>query len=334
MTKDEVLHILKENTDFVSGQYISSSLNISRTAVWKAVSSLRNEGYNIESVTNKGYRLLKSPDRLDTKELKDALVSTNILKAIEYKKSTDSTNALARDAAEERGEFEGKAGKMPALFIADEQSAGRGRLGRSWISNSTSGIWMSLLIKPDIEVVHAPIITILAAIAVCEAINNNYDIKAYIKWPNDIVVDGKKLCGILTEMSADLDGIKYIVTGIGINIKKENLPGELDGRVAALEQVTGKKTDRERLIIDIIERLIKLIDKIGQSGELGSLKDRYEKLCINMGREVNVLDPKGEYRARAVGIDNKGELIVECKDKSIKKVLSGEVSVRGVYGYV
>ncbi len=334
MTRDKVLHILKENTDFVSGQYISSSLNISRTAVWKAVSSLRNEGYNIESVTNKGYRLVKSLDILDVDRLKEGLVNADVLKAIEYRKSTESTNKLARDAAEQRGEYEGKSPAMPALFIADEQTLGRGRLGRSWISSSGSGIWMSLLIKPDMEVVHAPMITLLAAIAVCEAINNHYPIKAYIKWPNDIVVDGKKLCGILTEMSADIDGINYIVTGMGINIKKEKLPTEIEGKALALEEAIGKRADRERLIIDIIAELVDMIGSISKSRELGRFKDRYEKLCINIGREVTVLDPKGEYRARAIGIDNKGELIVECSDKSVKRILSGEVSVRGVYGYV
>lgn len=205
MLKNEVLKILLSNNIHVSGQDISESLGVSRTAVWKAISALKKDGYNIESVNNKGYLLLSKSDILNQVEIEQNINSYKLSNApqIIYLDEVDSTNNYARLMADKiNSDF---------LVVADMQTLGKGRMGRSWSSPAGTGIFMSLCIKPEIAVEKASMITLVTAISICDTIEELYPTSSTIKWPNDIVINSKKISGILTEMSSDMDGIKYII---------------------------------------------------------------------------------------------------------------------------
>ena len=202
--------MLKETDDYLSGQEICERLNVSRTAVWKVIKQLETEGYEIEAVRNRGYRLRFLGDVLSQAELESSIDSEWAGKNILYFDETDSTNTEIKKAAE-------KDAPHGTLAVADYQSMGKGRRGRSWAAPHGVGIWMSLLLRPELPPTCASMLTLVAALAVADGIREVCDLEAKIKWPNDIVVNGKKVCGILTEMSTELECINYIVTGIGIN---------------------------------------------------------------------------------------------------------------------
>lgn len=350
MLKDEVLRLLLQKGDFVSGQMICKMLGVSRSAVWKAVQLLKKEGYEIEAVTNKGYLLSKregeeeddllnkaeilallqeGPQFLqdgdfskeEGKNLRDLLENLQVV----FQECVDSTNTRAKEIAEKEAEA------SHTLVLAQEQSAGRGRRGRSWASDR-GGIWMSLLLRPEIEMSAVSSITLLAALCVAKAIREE-GVGAFIKWPNDLVLEGKKLCGILTEMSADMDGLRYLICGIGINVNQEAFPEEISAHTISLRMHTKKRWVRKRLIKSFLEYFFLYYQRFIKSGSIGFMKEEYERFLINKGREVRVLDPKGEYSARALGINEGGELIIEKEGGERLCLMSGEVSVRGVYGY-
>ena len=217
--KTEILKAIKEEAGFVSGQELCDRFGVSRTAVWKAIGQLKEEGFQIEAVRNKGYRLLSSDDVITEAELMSSMEG-GFIKKIVYYEETDSTNIRARKLAEE-GAPDG------TLVVTDFQNAGRGRRGRMWVSPSGTGIFMSLILRPDILPSSASMLTLVAALAVYDGIKATTGLETVIKWPNDIVAEGKKLCGILTEMSAELEGIHYVVTGIGINANMTEFPEEV-----------------------------------------------------------------------------------------------------------
>lgn len=326
MLKDEVLKILLSSGSHVSGQDISTKLGVSRTAVWKAVTALKNDGYDIESVNNKGYLLTKNKSILNEAEIETCmhLYDCKVFPKILYFNSIDSTNTYAKKTAD----------LIPSdfLVVADTQTLGRGRLGRSWSSPSSTGIYMSLCIRPNISLEKASMITLIMATAICDAIEELYHISPLIKWPNDIVINSKKICGILTEMSCDMDGIKYIISGVGINVYDTAFPDDIKDTASSLLLETGTKADRAKIISSAIYHFYEDLDTFMQTEDMSVLKSKYESRLANIGREVMILDPKGEYPAIALGIDETGALLVNANGK-IKRIISGEVSVRGIYGY-
>ena len=324
--KTEILKAIKEENGFVSGQELCDRFGVSRTAVWKAIGQLKEEGFQIEAVRNKGYRLLSSDDVITEAELMSSMEG-GFIKKIVYYEETDSTNIRARKLAEE-GAPDG------TLVVTDFQSAGRGRRGRMWVSPSGTGIFMSLILRPDILPSSASMLTLVAALAVYDGIKEMTGLETVIKWPNDIVAEGKKLCGILTEMSAELEGIHYVVTGIGINANMTGFPEEVGEAATSLRILTGGPVRRSRLIAAVMKAYEEYYEKFKSCGSLTGLMDVYNEHMANLGREVKVLDPVGAYTGKALGIDEKGELIVEKADGKVVRVVSGEVSVRGIYGYV
>lgn len=324
--KEQIRTILRERDAFVSGQELSDRLGVSRTAVWKVIRQLEEEGYQIEAVRNKGYRLVAEPDLLTRESiagyLKTAWAGSQILTF----DTVDSTNnELKRQA--ESGAPHGM------LAVSEIQTAGRGRMGRAWSSPRGSGIWMSLLLRPHLLPVQASGVTLVMALAVCESIESMTGISCGIKWPNDIVIDGKKVCGILTEMSADPDQINHIVIGTGINVMDEAFPEEIADTAISIWQACGRKVCRAALIAEILGRFEPFFAWYEETGDLSKLKERYNACLINRGRRVRVLDPAGDYDAVAEGISPGGALIVD-RDGQRTEIISGEVSVRGVYGYV
>ena len=324
--KAEILKMLRETDGYVSGQELCNKFGVSRTAVWKAINQLKENGYEIEAVQNKGYHLLSAPDIMDKTELESIHATEWAGCEIYYFDSIDSTNPKAKELAEE-GHPSG------TLVVADRQTAGKGRRGRSWESPTGIGIFMTLMLKPEINPNNASMLTLVAAMATTRAIRRVTGVPAMIKRPNDIVMNGKKVCGILTEMSAQFDYINHIVIGIGINVHNEDFPEEIAKTASSLYLESGQHIHRASLIEAFLEEFEDVYAEYLKTEDMEGLQKEYDAMLVNRGRQVRVLDPKEPFEGKAMGITKKGELIVDTWE-SRKLVSSGEVSVRGIYGYV
>lgn len=325
--KEEILRLLRSADGYISGQELCNRFGVSRTAVWKAINQLKEAGYEIEAQQNKGYRLMAAPDLMTEAEIKSLLHTDWVAKEVLYFDTIDSTNTKAQELAE-------KGYPSGTLVVADKQESGKGRRGRSWVSPSGTGIFMTLMIKPDINPNNASMLTLVAALAVAKAITSVTGEEAMIKWPNDIVVNGKKVCGILTEMNAQFDYINHIVVGIGINVHNESFPEEISQMASSLMiEAGGKRFHRAQIIAETMSYFEQYYDTFLKTQDLSALVREYDELLVNMNKAVRVLDPKEPFDGKAMGITPKGELIVDTWE-SRKLVSSGEVSVRGIYGYV
>lgn len=325
--KEEILRLLRNADGYISGQELCNRFGVSRTAVWKAINQLKEAGYEIEAQQNKGYRLMAAPDLMTEAEIKSLMHTDWVAKEVLYFDTIDSTNTKAQELAE-------KGYPSGTLVVADKQESGKGRRGRSWVSPSGTGIFMTLMIKPDINPNNASMLTLVAALAVAKAITSVTGEKALIKWPNDIVINGKKVCGILTEMNAQFDYINHIVVGIGINVHNESFPEEISQMASSLMiEAGGKRFHRAQIIAETMSYFEQYYDTFLKTQDLSALVREYDELLVNRNKSVRVLDPKEPFDGKAMGITPKGELIVDTWE-SRKLVSSGEVSVRGIYGYV
>lgn len=325
--KEEILRLLRSADGYISGQELCNRFGVSRTAVWKAINQLKEDGYEIEAQQNKGYRLMTAPDLMTEAEIKSLMHTEWVAKEVLYFDTIDSTNTKAQELAE-------KGYPSGTLVVADKQESGKGRRGRSWVSPSGTGIFMTLMIKPDINPNNASMLTLVAALAVAKAITSVTGEEAMIKWPNDIVVNSKKVCGILTEMNAQFDYINHIVVGIGINVHNESFPEEISQMASSLMiEAGGKRFHRAQIIAETMSYFEQYYDTFLKTQDLSALVREYDELLVNRNKSVRVLDPKEPFDGKAMGITPKGELIVDTWE-SRKLVSSGEVSVRGIYGYV
>lgn len=325
--KEEILRLLRSADGYISGQELCNRFGVSRTAVWKAINQLKEAGYEIEAQQNKGYRLMAAPDLMTEAEIKSLMHTEWVAKEVLYFDTIDSTNTKAQELAE-------KGYPSGTLVVADKQESGKGRRGRSWVSPSGTGIFMTLMIKPDINPNNASMLTLVAALAVAKAITSVTGEKALIKWPNDIVINGKKVCGILTEMNAQFDYINHIVVGVGINVHNESFPEEISQMASSLMiEAGGKRFHRAQIIAETMLYFEQYYDTFLKTQDLSALVREYDELLVNRNKSVRVLDPKEPFDGKAMGITPKGELIVDTWE-SRKLVSSGEVSVRGIYGYV
>ena len=325
--KEEILRLLRSADGYISGQELCNRFGVSRTAVWKAINQLKEAGYEIEAQQNKGYRLMTAPDLMTEAEIKSLMHTEWVAKEVLYFDTIDSTNTKAQELAE-------KGYPSGTLVVADKQESGKGRRGRSWVSPSGTGIFMTLMIKPDINPNNASMLTLVAALAVAKAITSVTGEEAMIKWPNDIVINGKKVCGILTEMNAQFDYINHIVVGIGINVHNESFPEEISQMASSLMiEAGGKRFHRAQIIAETMSYFEQYYDTFLKTQDLSALVREYDELLVNRNKSVRVLDPKEPFDGKAMGITPKGELIVDTWE-SRKLVSSGEVSVRGIYGYV
>ena len=325
--KGEILKLLKETDGYVSGQELCRRFGVSRTAVWKVINQLKEEGYEIEAVLNRGYALKGAGDVLSEAELLSCLKTEWAGGRTVYFDATDSTNIQARRLAEAHAPH-------GTLVVSDRQDGGKGRRGRSWASPSGVGIWMSLILRPEIAPSSASMLTLAAALAVREGIQEETGLSPLIKWPNDLVLNGKKICGILTEMSTELMEIQYVITGIGINVNQREFPSEIRDTATSLSLEAGRSFRRSSLIAAILKAFEKDYAAFLKTGDLSLLLEEYNACLVNRGKEVCILDPSGEYRAVAEGIDESGSLLVTLPDGTRREIISGEVSVRGIYGYV
>jgi len=317
--KTELLEMLL-NGQYISGQEISDKLGISRTAVWKHINSLREDGYSIDSQYGKGYRLLHMNKYITPEKIKLGLKCKLFARNITHFHEVESTNEEAKRIAE-KGYPEG------SLVIAEKQTAGKGRMGRHWKSSS-DGLWTSIILKPSIPLRDAPKLALLTAAALRTTLSEDFGIEASIKWPNDLLVDNKKICGILTEMKGEMDRIDYIINGVGINVNQnpEDFSGELVNTATSLKIIKGKEIDRLLLLQRYLETL--------EEFYLDFLENGFEKtrqVCIKnshtVGNIVTIYSGDKEYTGKAVNIGDDGALIVEIDGQEIP-FYGGEVSLR------
>lgn len=330
MKNEEILRKLRDAGDYVSGQELCRYYGVSRTAIWKAVRQLEKDGYVIEAQNNKGYRLVEKGDAdlFSKVEIESRLETSWVGRNLVFHKETGSTNADAKTLAE-KGEASG------AVVVADMQTAGRGRRGRGWVSPAGKDIYMTIMLRPQCRPEKASVLTLVMALAVLEAVSELIPQSCGIKWPNDIVINGKKVCGILTEMSAELDEIHYVVIGAGINVNQQVLAEEIRDTATSLWIESGQQADRAKLAARVLYFFEQNYAVFERNWDFSGLVDKYNRFLVNRDKEVRVLDPKGAFDGIARGINEKGELLVERKsDQEIVQIYAGEVSVRGIYGYV
>lgn len=320
MMKAEILKLLKERNQYLSGEEISNLLGVSRTAIWKHMNTLKAEGYLIESQTNRGYRLLQVPDRLFPEEIKEYLHTEKIGRTIVYQETVNSTNLVAKEVAE-KGFVEG------TVAVSEMQTGGKGRLGRTWYAPFGTGIWMSMIVKPEIIPMDAPKITLLTAVSVAQAVRQETGIKPGIKWPNDLLINGKKICGILTEMKADMDRIHYVIIGIGINVNEEQFPADIRETATSLKLETGKAINRAGLAAVVLNKWEENYQDFLQGG-FSRIKPRWKEYTVNLGADVTVNTLQGVIQGRAVDIDDEGMLLVEDSEGIMHKIVAGDVSLR------
>ena len=327
--KAEILKMLKEADDHISGQQLCEQFQVSRTAVWKVINQLKEEGYQVEAVRNKGYRIIESPDVLTREELAVQIGDATRWAGQEIVcfTETDSTNVRARKLGE-NGAAHG------TIVVAEQQTAGRGRRGRGWESPAGSSIYMSLLLRPEFLPNKAPMLTIVMAYSVATALREQTGLDFRIKWPNDIVLNGKKVVGILTEMSTEIEYINHVVIGVGINVNTEAFPEEICATATSIRRESGKTWRRAELIAAILRQFEVQYERFVKEEDLAYLREAYDAILVNCNREVRILGEKDGYRAVALGIDDQGELLVRKEDGTVTSVYAGEVSVRGIYGYV
>ena len=309
--KYKILELLKNSNGYLSGAEISDKLGITRSAVWKNINTLKKEGYNIKSLHGTGYVFDNLQDKLSPVRIEDCVPGE-----LYFYSKVLSTNEEAKRKKD-----------VPdrSLFLAETQTAGRGRMGRKWVSRG-NGIWMSIYLKPDVPPCDIAQLTLLAGIAVSRVIKNSK-----IKWPNDVIMSGRKVCGILTEMTAEADRITSVVIGIGVNVNTETFGIDLVRKATSVYLETGKKADRNQLICEILTEFWEIYDEFRKNG-FANLRREYKRRCVTLNREILIVKGDDVIKAYAEDINDRGELIAKTEN-SIMTVNSGEVSVRGILGY-
>lgn len=330
MSREKVLSLLLAHQgESLSGQAMSNELGISRAAVWKSVEALRKEGYTISSATNRGYCLHDAPDMLRVGELtgplKGCLVGSHLL----CLQTVDSTNTECKRRAL-IGAPEG------LVVLADQQTGGRGRLGRSFQSPPLKGLYLSALFRPRLDPRDVTDFTAWVAVAVCDGIEATCGFRPRIKWTNDIVMNGRKLVGILTEMGleSETNSLQYLVTGIGINVNQntEDFLPEIRDMAGSLSQILGRSVRRAQLAVNVIQALNRMYAEYPR--RRAKYLSKYREDCITIGSQVQLITATTRREARAIGIDDSFRLLVEYPNGTRAAISTGEVSVRGMYGYV
>jgi BirA family biotin operon repressor/biotin-[acetyl-CoA-carboxylase] ligase len=320
---ERILQVFAEHPGaFLSGEELSRRLACSRTAIWKHINSLRDSGYVFESAPRKGYRLLKEPEKLNTAELIAGLTTKVMGRDLHVFDELDSTQTKAH-ALVGSGAIEG------TLVIAESQTAGRGRLGRQWHSPSGKGIWMSLILTPKIPLFYTPQLTLLAAVALCRSIHKVCQVDIGIKWPNDLLIGGKKISGILLESSGEDERLKYVVAGIGIsaNLLTEDYPPELRDSATSLAIESGAKVSRVAVIQAFLQEFEDLYALYHEQG-FAPIRLLWEALSVSLYRPIRTLTSSGYIEGIAESIDATGALTIRTHSGEIIKVFSGEVELR------
>ena len=323
MRKTTIVEMLKKaGENFISGESIAGELKISRTAVWKHIQTLRKNGYEILSSERRGYKLKDAPDILLPSEIQIGLDTQIIGKEMHYQPTVDSTNQLAKKLA-----YHGAADG--AIVVAEEQTGGKGRLDRNFFSPRSKGIWFSIILRPNFLPKDAPKCTLMAAVAVAEAMMR-FNLKAEIKWPNDILHDGRKLVGILTEITGEIGKITYLVIGVGINvnINRDEFPEELRDIASSLSEVKGGEISRVEFFRALLEEFDKLYREVNAAG-FDKIIERWRKYNVTLGKNIRVISASDgdSFTGKAIDLNHDGALVVETAD-GLRTVYAGDVSIR------
>ncbi len=313
--QSKIIDFLKKKEGFVSGEELSKYFGISRQGLWKHIQELKDSGYEISAVPHLGYQLISSPDRMFASEISCRLNTKFIGKKIYYFDHIASTMEQAMQLGL-------KNAPEGTLVITEAQSKGKGRLGREWFSPKYKGIYMSLILKPQISPSATPVLTLLTAVSLCEAVKSAVGIDAQIKWPNDVLVHNKKLAGILTELNAELDNTFFVIIGVGINInndKKSLFPG-----ATSLKELKKENVDR-LLILQEFLRKIEANYIIFQKGGSEAVLEKWRSYSITLNRRVKVSSHKDHLEGEAIDIDSDGGLLLRNDAGLVTKVLSGDV---------
>lgn len=323
MTTDaKILSALRANPDGVSGTELAEKLRISRAAIWARIEELRHLGYDIEAGPHFGYRLIGIPDVLHADDLLARLSETKIIgRDVRVFEQTTSTNdvieKLARDGVNEG-----------VVVFAESQTKGRGRLGRKWISPAHKGLWFSLLLRPDLRPQEATQLTVASATALCRAIHSETGLNPEIKWPNDILVHGKKVAGILTEMSAELDRVQHVILGIGVNVNMSasEFQPELRKLATSLKIESGRATSRADLATAILYELDRNYARVCAGG-FAALADEWEAHCTTIGRNVTIQVGERRLRGRAESLSDEGALLLRTEHGHLESIIGGDVTL-------
>ena len=306
---------------FLSGQHLAELIGCSRTAVWKHIEELRKEGFELEAVRNKGYRIVKTPERITADEIRLGLTTNFIGKNIHYEESVESTQKIAHRLSNE-DEPEG------TIIIAEEQRSGKGRMDRTWHSPKYTGIWMSLILRPNIPLTKAPQLTLLTAVAIVQAMEEETGLQPEIKWPNDVLLNGKKVTGILTELQAEADRIHSIIIGIGINVnqKKEDFPSELQEKASSLFIEKGEVISRAGLIKSFFKHFEKLYLLYLDQGFF-PIKLLWEGYAVSIGKFLKARTLTNVIEGKALGITDEGVLKLEDETGFVHHIYSADIEV-------
>lgn len=332
MSRERILTLLREQPgEFLSGEQLSEQLGLSRTAIWKAVNGLRRDGYEIEARAGMGYCLRSTPDALTEAEIRAHMKGSGTDgRTLICLDEVDSTNTYLRQLALEGAE-------NGTAVVADSQTAGRGRMGRSFQSPKGKGIYLSVLYRPDLPPERMMSVTALAGLAVCDAVERLCGVRPGLKWPNDPVLGNRKLCGVLTEMAleGETGRVRHLVVGIGVNVlhSQEDFQNEVAEIATSLRMELGRPVSRSALTAALLEELDRVYAAL-RSGDLAEYLTAYRRDCVNLGKTVQLIGGEARETVTAVDVDETFGLVVRMEDGTEKTVRSGEVSVRGLYGYV
>ncbi len=323
MTTDtKILSALRAHPDGVSGTDLAEQLRISRAAIWAHIEELRGLGYDIEAGPHLGYRLVSVPDVLHADDLLARLYQTKIIgRDIRVFEQTTSTNdvveKLARDGVKEG-----------VVVFAESQTKGRGRLGRKWISPAYKGLWFSILLRPDLRPQETTQLTVVAGTALCRAIRSETGLKPEIKWPNDILVSGKKVAGVLTELSAELDRVKHVILGIGVdvNLGAGEFPAELRKQATSLKIEAGRAISRAELAMAILQELDSDYHRVC-AGQFAEVADEWEAHCKTIGRNVTIQIGSRRVHGRAESLSGSGELLLRTEHGHLERISGGDVTL-------
>lgn len=317
---DALLALLAENpTNVISGAKIASEIGVKRQTVWRWIETLRDSGVDVKGHPRSGYHIERVPDVLAPQLLSPQLRGTPFGKRILHYFQAGSTNDIAMRLAE-AGEAHG------TVVIAERQTAGRGRAGRSWVSEKSAGIYCSVVLRPPISPMHAPALTLVAGLAAHRAISEESGILADIRWPNDVMLDGKKVCGILTEMQAELSRVHFAVVGIGINVNNSKMPAELSGIATSLRMETGRIHSRLRLLVSLLRQLDRDYNQFIAAGAAPILCRFAESSSYVQGKRVRITNESESYIGTTAGLEPSGILRVQREDGRVESILSGTVS--------
>lgn len=309
------------NDEYISGEKLAQQLGCSRTAIWKHIEELKKDGFQVEAVRKKGYLLKEPSHKLSADEIYLGLQTKKIGRTIHFHETVSSTQQIAKELALNGAEH-------GTIVVCDEQKEGRGRMVRKWHSPKGTGIWISIIIRPEIPLQKTPQLTLLTAVAVLQSIREETNLDVKIKWPNDLLVNGRKVCGILTELQAEENRVESVIIGIGINVNQneDDFPSELQNKATSLKIEKNQKVNRASLIQKLLLQMELLLNRYLEEG-FEPIKKMWETNAVSIGKSITARTLQGNYTGLALGINDEGVLLLQKSDGEIIEIYSADIEL-------